>query len=880
MVEDRGGDAAGEQEPEEGEAGGVRLAADAGVEPGGRFLLHEPPPAGRDGCPGGDHLAAVPHEGRVPRCVAAERGACGRVLQSRADEVAVACGDDRPLSVDDHAERVGATSQLLAVGLELARVRAEVGHEDGHGPVELQHRDPDRDDRLPIHLHHGGHTGLAPEQCGPQRRVPGVGRRGDVADDGEALSPQVGEDGAVVEEATLLVQELTEGVGVRVRVRRELERPRRPEVEDLLGGEQQVLVRQVRHGPLLADRPVAQGPLGGGVRGVHEPQPEGSEGEQQDQAQYQRRPALAVPHGGSSPVPFRRPRASGLEVGVVYRPRPADGGGSVADGTVVASPVAGTVSAVPVAADTSVSAGDALVFVEIMKMEQQVAAPHAGRVAEVLVAVGDVVEAGDPLVRLTAGTEADAPRAEVPGGTGDPGDGRADLATLRERRAKLADGARPDAVARRHDRGYRTARENVAAVVDDGSFVEYGGLAIAAQRRRRSIEELLDATPADGLITGIGTVHADRLGPERSRVAVLAYDYTVLAGTQGMTNHAKLDRMLELCEELSLPLVIFAEGGGGRPGDTDALGASWLDVTSFRAFARLSGEVPIVAIVQGRCFAGNAALAGCADVLIATPDARIGMAGPAMIEGGGLGRVEPDDIGPAAMHAATGAVDVVVADESEAAATARAYLGYFQGVTGDWTAADQEPLRAAVPENRKRVYDVRAVLDRLADEGSVLELRRDAAPGMVTALARFEGRPVGVVANDPTHLGGAIDAAGADSAARLLGLCDAHRLPVVVLCDTPGFMVGPEAEEEAGVRRFGRLFLAGANLTVPLVAVVLRKAYGLGAQAMLGGHLRAPVATFGWPTAELGPMGLEGAVRLGFRRELDAVEDPDERAER
>jgi acetyl-CoA carboxylase carboxyltransferase component len=347
-----------------------------------------------------------------------------------------------------------------------------------------------------------------------------------------------------------------------------------------------------------------------------------------------------------------------------------------------------------------------------------------------------------------------------------------------------------------------------------------------------------------------------------------------------MTNHAKLDRLLGLCEQHRLPLVVFAEGGGGRPGDTDGLGASWLDVTSFRAFARLSGHVPVVAVVNGRCFAGNAALAGCADVIIATRSARLGMAGPAMIEGGGLGQVDPDDIGPAAMHARTGAVDAVVADEAEAAEVARHYLGFFQGPVDGFEVADQTPLRTLVPENRKRIYDVRSVVEVVADPGSVLELRREAAPGMVTALARLGGRAVGILANDPTHLGGAIDADGADSAARFLGLCDVHGLPVVVLCDTPGFMVGPEAEEAAGVRRFGRLFQAGAHLRVPLVAVVLRKAYGLGAQAMMGGHLHAPVATLGWPTAELGPMGLEGAVRLGFRRDLEAIADPAEREER
>ena len=552
------------------------------------------------------------------------------------------------------------------------------------------------------------------------------------------------------------------------------------------------------------------------------------------------------------------------------------------DESVIVSPVGGTVVHLAVAAGDAIRPGDTVLAVELMKMEQAVTAEVAGEVREVLVAVGDVVDTGAPLVRVARSEDPGAAveRAAEGDATGGAATVRSDLAELRDRLARLEDAARPDATARRHDRGHRTARENVAAVVDADSFVEYGGLAIAAQRMRRSLEELVERTPADGLVTGIGTVNADRFGPESARVAVLAYDYTVLAGTQGMTNHAKLDRMIEVAAELSLPLVLFAEGGGGRPGDTDALGASWLDVTSFRAFARLSGRVPVVAVVNGRCFAGNAALAGCADVIIATEGASLGMAGPAMIEGGGLGNVDPDEIGPTAMHAATGAVDVVVADEAEAAVVARRYLGYFQGRTTAWEAADQTPLRDAVPENRKRAYDVRGVLERIADVDSVLELRRDAAPGMVTALARIEGRPVGILANDCTHLGGAIDADGADSAARFLGLCDAHGLPVVVLCDTPGFMVGPEAERDAGVRRFGRLFLAGANLRVPLVTVVLRKAYGLGAQAMMGGHLKAPLLTLGWPTSELGPMGLEGAVRLGFRRELDAIADPVERAER
>ena len=393
---------------------------------------------------------------------------------------------------------------------------------------------------------------------------------------------------------------------------------------------------------------------------------------------------------------------------------------------------------------------------------------------------------------------------------------------------------------------------------------------IAAQRRRRDVQELIERTPADGLVAGIGKV-------EGHPTIVMSYDYTVLAGTQGLQNHRKKDRLFEIAEELRLPIVFFTEGGGGRPGDTDGMGVSGLDCMAFHLFGGLSGLVPLVAVNSGKCFAGNAALLGCCDVVIATADSNIGMGGPAMIEGGGLGVYAPEDVGPMDVQVPNGVVDVAVADEAAAVAVAKQYLSYFHGARDAWASADQTVLRDVIPENRLRVYDVHGVIEALADTGSVLELRPQFGVGMVTALVRIEGRPLGLIANNPTHLAGAIDADGADKAARFMQLCDAYDLPLLFLCDTPGIMVGPEVEKTALVRHVSRMFVTGASVTVPFFTIVLRKGYGLGAQAMAGGSFHAPIFTVAWPTGEFGGMGLEGAVRLGFRRELDAVDDEAER---
>jgi acetyl/propionyl-CoA carboxylase alpha subunit len=540
----------------------------------------------------------------------------------------------------------------------------------------------------------------------------------------------------------------------------------------------------------------------------------------------------------------------------------------------LSAPSAGMLVSLAVAEGDAVAAGQPIAVLEAMKMEFEIKAEHSGIVRALAVAPGDALGEGQALLFLEPaevdGIDAHGEQAV------DLAHIRADLAEVLERHARLTDARRPEAVAKRRKTGQRTVRENLADLLDEGSFIEYGAMALAAQRRRRSPEELQELSPADGLVAGIGTVNAEHFGSEAARCMAIAYDYTVFAGTQGVMNHKKTDRMLALAEQWRLPVVLFAEGGGGRPGDTDFVGVAGLDCHTFVAMAKLSGLVPTVGVVSGRCFAGNAALLGCCDVIIATRNASIGMAGPAMIEGGGLGSFTTEQVGPTSVQGPNGVIDVLVEDEAAAVAVAKQYLGYFQGPVSDWQCSDARELRHVIPENRLRVYDMRQVIELLADHASVLELRRQFAPGLITALIRIEGKPFGLIANNPAHLGGAIDAVAGDKAARFLQLCEAHDLPIVSLCDTPGFMVGPEAEKQATVRHVSRLFVTAASLTVPFFTLVLRKGYGLGAQAMAAGSFHSPLFTAAWPTGEFGAMGLEGAVRLGFAKELAA--QPDEAA--
>ncbi len=549
----------------------------------------------------------------------------------------------------------------------------------------------------------------------------------------------------------------------------------------------------------------------------------------------------------------------------------------------------------------AVQAGDLLLILEAMKMEHEVRAEQAGRVVELFFAKGELVAEGDVLLdfeptglclRESVGDssigdfKADEPLLAVRPGPPvlSPIEGleavagpRADLQRVFDRHAPTLDANRAEAVSKRHALGQRTARENIADLCDADSFIEYGALAVAAQRSRRSEQDLIKNTPADGMVTGIASINQTLFGAERSRAVVLAYDATVLAGTQGLRNHQKTDRMLGIALQQKLPVVLFAEGGGGRPGDVDMPIVAGLHVGTFASFARLNGQVPVVGVVAGRCFAGNAALLGCCDVIIATRNSNIGMGGPAMVEGGGLGVFKPEQIGPSEVQSGNGVIDILVANEIDAVAAARHYLSFFQGRVTDWQTPDALALRDVVPENRLRVYDTRAAINGIADAGSVLHLRSGFGAGIHTALARIEGRPVGILANNPLHLGGAIDADAADKAARFMQLCNAHGLPLISLVDTPGFMVGPEIEAQAQVRHVSRMFIAAAHLRVPYFSVVLRKGYGLGAMAMTAGGFHSPLMTVAWPSGEFGAMGLEGAVRLGYRKELQAVPDGPQR---
>ena len=539
------------------------------------------------------------------------------------------------------------------------------------------------------------------------------------------------------------------------------------------------------------------------------------------------------------------------------------------------APLAAAVVSVDVSQGQTVSEGQLIATLESMKMQTAILAPTAGIISTLTVALGETVQAGQRLATLTAGTGQETP-AQTPAEILDTVDvnAKSPLAHIYQQHSNTLDHHRQEAVAKRHSKGYRSARENLQDLCDENSFVEYGQLAVAAQRGRKSLDALRSETAADGVITGLATINHSLFGPVASQVAVVINDYTVLAGTQGYFHHKKIDRILEQAKRHSLPVIMYTEGGGGRPGDTDVkTQIAGLDVSSFARWAALSGQVPLIAVNNGYCFAGNAALFGCADIRIATQQSWIGMAGPAMIEGGGLGSYKPTDIGPIDVQAKNGVVSLVADNEAQATALAKQVLGYFQGDHRQWQCAQQADLRDLMPADRRYVYDIRKIIQHLADSDSWLELSKQYGRAIATGFVRIEGKAMGLIANDCRVLGGAIDAEAADKAARFITLCNNFSIPLLSLCDTPGFMVGPDSEEQGAATRMAQLFIAGAKLTTPLVTIFLRKGYGLGAMAMAGGSFHQPIYSAAWPMGEFGGMGLEGAVRLGFKKELAAEKD-------
>ena len=541
----------------------------------------------------------------------------------------------------------------------------------------------------------------------------------------------------------------------------------------------------------------------------------------------------------------------------------------------IVSPMAAVLVSVDVIAGQSVDKNHIIAVIESMKMQTAITASVAGLITDIKVSAGQTIQEGQLICKVVESSQS-SNVLDTQEPISDSVENALDQ--LNQQLAASLDSGRKKSIDKRHAKGYRTARENLRQLCDEGSFVEYGQLAVAAQRDRMSSEKLKAETAADGVITGLATINAQQFGEQASQVAIIVNDYTVLAGTQGYFHHRKIDRMLDQAKRSYLPVVMYTEGGGGRPGDTDVkIQIAGLDVPTFASWASLSGQVPMIAVNNGYCFAGNAALFGCADIRIATKTSWIGMAGPAMIEGGGLGSFAPTEIGPMDVQAKNGVVDLVADDEAHATALTQQCLGYFQGGSETWQCADQVTLRDMIAADRRYVDDVRSGITQIVDSDSFLELSHAYGCAVITGFARIEGRAVGVIANDCRYLGGAVDAEAAEKTAKFITLCDNFDIPIVSLCDSPGFMVGPTSEEEAAVRRMALLFIAGAKLTTPLVTIFLRKGYGLGAMAMAGGSFHKPIYSASWPSGEFGGMGLEGAVRLGYKKELEAVTEGEER---
>ncbi|TWH01177.1 propionyl-CoA carboxylase beta chain [Mesorhizobium sp. J18] len=450
-----------------------------------------------------------------------------------------------------------------------------------------------------------------------------------------------------------------------------------------------------------------------------------------------------------------------------------------------------------------------------------------------------------------------------------------ELVAVEARRQAGRDEARAEAVARQHALGKLTARERIALLLDEGSFEESG--ALVEPGRDTFDTENLEA-PGDGVITGFGRI-------EGRPVALCAFDFTIVGGSNGERGEYKVLRIAAQCLQHGYPLIMLLDGGGHRIQEGLDSRHFARGTTLFQAFADLSGWVPIIAAMMGPGFAGPSNFAALADfVVMVDKTSTMGIAGPALVKAATGETIDKEELGGPQIQAdQAGIADLSALDDEAALAAIRRYLSYFPSNaeqapplldSEDPVDRREESLLTIVPENIRRAYDMRKIMTAIADEGSIFEIKPTFAKSLYTGFCRMGGRPVGIVANQPMHLGGTLTAAACEKGAHFISLCDAFGIPLLYLIDVPGFMVGPTAERSGLARRGGRLLFELGQATVPRMSVVIRKGYGLAYIAMAGGRSFDADLCVAWPTAEICAMSVEGAVDVAYRKAIAAAADP------
>jgi acetyl-CoA carboxylase carboxyltransferase component len=445
---------------------------------------------------------------------------------------------------------------------------------------------------------------------------------------------------------------------------------------------------------------------------------------------------------------------------------------------------------------------------------------------------------------------------------------------LHERRRKIELGGGPEKIQRQHDQEKLTARERLALLIDHGTFVELGihGRPHFSQRAMDGVE-----APADGVVTGYGKVDG-RL------VAVAAYDFTVMAGSMGMTGELKVSRLRELALSKRIPFIWLLDSAGARI--QEAVGSLFAGSGHlFREEVTASGVIPQIAALMGPCAAGTAYIPGLADfVPMVKGRGSMALAGPYLVKAVTGEDVSQEELGGSRVHCRkSGVADLEVDSDEECIQAIKDYLSFMPQnceqpapvqVTADPIARADEELLDVLPESNRKPYDMYEVIRRIVDDGFFFDMKPQFAKTIITCFARIGGRPVGIVANQPKQLGGILENDSADKSARFINLCDAFNIPLLFLQDVPGFMVGTKVEQAGIIRHGAKMLYAVSRATVPKITVVVRKAYGAGYYVMCG-KAYEPDLIVAWPTAEISVMGAEGAVNIILRKQIEAAEDPD-----